>query len=223
MSRAAAPSAGSSRTDQPNWTLEKRGTRAMRRTTGVWSAVVIAAFALSGVVSCAPAPTTAPAAVAKPRPTSPEPDQVGMAVSGGGLPGSEWTIRPDGSGLISGFNWSDNDDRPMRRLPPAPGRYRQIVALLRPAERYAGRKIPCVMEYPSAPNVRITWRRSGVVSTLDIQFGCRSAEADKVYDPMVEAGHLVGKWDFEANSDTAAESQAAKAPVPRGSPPRRDR
>ena len=190
----------------------------MRGTTGVRSAVVIAALALSGGGSCSPAPTTAPSAVAKSRPIPPEPDQVGMTVSGAGMPRIEWAIRPDGSGTVSGFDNRDDVDRPMRRLPPTPGRYRQIVALLEPAERYAGRTIPCVMEYPPAPKIRIRWRRSGVVSTLDIDFGCRSAEADKVYEPMVEAGHLIGKWDYEANSDTAAGSLAVKAPAPVGSP-----
>ena len=77
---------------------------------------------------------------------------------------------------------------------PAPGRFEQVGQLVKLAERYAGKTIPCTLQMTDGPYGNVTWRRGGASKVLSVQFGCTSRHADKVYDQLDEARLLAEAW-----------------------------
>lgn len=177
-------------------------------------AIIIAALALSATL------LTAAAAAAAPAPstvrTAADPDQVSMSTSSWGKPIARWTIRPDGSGEVATSKQVSKDFTDFvvvtRRLDAAPGRYDRIIGLLRVAEPYAGKSLPCGPRMTDAPYGEVSWRREGVTRALSVDYGCQSAEAIRVLDQLDAAQNLVAGW--AANAPVISED---KPRAPEGS------
>jgi hypothetical protein len=129
---------------------------------------------------------------------APEADQVSMATYSWGRLLSGWTLHADGSGTFKTGNAASHDfnDRTVvaKGLPAAPGRYDQVLALLRAAEPYTVKRLPCTVQATDGPYGEVSWRLRGVTRKLNVQHGCASTVADKVYDQLGAAQSLVANW-----------------------------
>jgi len=159
----------------------------MRLTNVRWAGLIVAALlAASGGATA----------------SAPEADQVSMATYSWGRLLSGWTLRADGSGTFKTSQAASNDfnNRAVvaKGLPAAAGRYDQVLALLRAAEPYADKPLACTVQATDGPYGEISWRRGGVTRKLNVQYGCQSKQADKVYDQLGAAQGLVAKWAANA-------------------------
>ena len=153
-----------------------------RMMTRTWA--IVAAASLAG---CAPAVTRAPPSFAPDATISFESDSWGS-------PLMRWTIDAAGNGSLSVADERGEGgkgvERPMKQIAFRAGAegYAKVRAALVPAERWAGKEIPCKLEITDMPYGSLRW---GNVSTRFNQ-GCRSSEAD-IFENAVEAAldHIV--------------------------------
>ncbi len=132
----------------------------------------------------------------------------------------EWTVYADGSGsyTTTASVHEDFNDRvaQVKQWGPSPGRFEQLNALLQPTESYAKKELPCSTVGTDAPYGEVVWQKRGVTSTLNVQFACLSAEAERVYGSIGEADKLAEQWSTE--SSATAVPQPASRRVRVGSP-----
>lgn len=75
-----------------------------------------------------------------------------------------------------------------------PQGYAQVLRLMALAEAHAGNRLDCKTEVTDQPYAEVAWRRGGLTRKLDVNFGCVSPEANRVYDGLDAAQMLVGTW-----------------------------
>lgn len=170
--------------------------------TKTWAGIVLAAIVMGDAGASASALEQNAPAVTQQGSSGRPPDQVSMSTYSWGKVISEWMLRPDGSGRFTSTRQLSNSFNDYaivtRRLDAAPGRFDQIGALLREAEPYAGKELPCRLAFTDGPYGEVTWVHDGVTDTLGVQYACRSPEADRVYDQLNAAQALVEKWAAQA-------------------------
>jgi hypothetical protein len=159
-------------------------------------ATLAAAVALTGCAT--PSLQTQPPPVAAATPA----DQVHVTINSWGRPVFDWTLNADGSGVYKASHRGSKSFTDYvvetRRLDPAAGRFDQVTALLKMAEAYGGKTLPCKLEITDMPYGTVSWRREGVVRELPIQVGCTSPQADAVYEQIRAADTLAAGWAKDA-------------------------
>jgi hypothetical protein len=152
------------------------------------AALAGAAFAAACVGSAGGAPN-APAAGL---------DEVSMATSSWGRLMAGWTLDADGTGKYqtvkqTGAKFGDYLIV-TRRLNAGPRGFARVVSLMQLAETHAGKPLDCRIEITDQPYAEIVWRTGSQTRKLDVNFGCVSPEAKRVYDSLDAAQSLVAKW-----------------------------
>ena len=130
-------------------------------------------------------------------------DEVSFEINSWGKLIEAWTIRPDGSGeyrtMKEGTTWRSNDGAVVvKRMAPAPGRYAQLTAALKPAARYDGKGPPCEKQIYDLPYGHIAWVRSGATHGFSFDLGCGSPDASVAYKALQDASSMVTGWAKDA-------------------------
>ncbi|MBS0295977.1 MAG: hypothetical protein JSR45_06655 [Proteobacteria bacterium] len=130
-------------------------------------------------------------------------DEVSFRINSWGKLLEAWTIRPDGSGEYQATKQGPTKDfydvvLVTKRLAPAPGRYAQLQAALKPAERYDGKGPPCQKQIYDLPYGQISWVRSGATHGFSFDLGCGSADANVAYKALENASAVVTAWAKDA-------------------------
>lgn len=139
---------------------------------------ITAAIALAG---CASAAVETPSQLASDAP-------VAVEVNSWGSPIMRWSIDAAGNGSYSvaeeGSPVVKGGERPMKHITFHAGSdgYHAVRAALAPAERHAGKAIPCKKEITDMPYGTVHW--GDIVTSFDQ--GCRSADAD-AFEAALEA------------------------------------
>lgn len=131
---------------------------------------------------------------APPAPAEP----VGLTIKSWGKPLFEWTLTPAGEGV---FTYADSgptkqfNDYVLKTKRISVGRdgYARIAALLAPARRYAGGKLPCERSITDMPYGAIRW---GEGAGLDVAYdlGCHSKATKPVHQGLTRAQDLMQSW-----------------------------
>ena len=161
--------------------------------------VVLAGFAMVRAALAAPGD---PPSAGAPTATA---DRIKMESYSWGRLLWRWTINADGSGEFTSAAPKSNDNRSgavTRHWNPSPSRYEKMVELLSPLEPYAGKKLPCVQAISDLPYGNLTWTHGGSDRVVSFDLGCRSTEADKLYDDMGATFSLVSQWAASAPVDS---------------------
>jgi hypothetical protein len=159
----------------------------MRLVNSRWAGLALTALLIGSAAQAAPAPQA---------------DQVSMATYSWGRLLSGWVLHADGSGTFKTGAAASQDfnDRTVvaKGLPAAAGRYDQVLVLLRAAEPYAIKRLPCTVQATDGPYGEVAWRHRGVTRKLNVQYGCESKVANKLYDQLGAAQRLVTSWAASA-------------------------
>lgn len=130
-------------------------------------------------------------------------DEVSFEINSWGKLLESWTIRPDGSGEYRQTKQGPTKDfydivLVTKHLGPAPGRYAQLQAALKPAEQYDGKGPPCQKQIYDMPYGRIAWVQSGANHGFSFDLGCVSADANVAYKALEDASSVVTAWAKDA-------------------------
>jgi len=129
-------------------------------------------------------------------------DRVHMGIYSWGKLISEWTIYSDGSAQIRlPHNGSGNLQEHVvvtKSLGAIKGRYEQIANILRSAEIYAGKVLPCPNRITDLPYGEISWKNERVHGGFNFDYGCSSAKMFKVFDQREAAQALMKEWTANA-------------------------
>ena len=142
-------------------------------------------------------------AIAVPRPNPRKVDAISMQNFSWGKPTSEWRIEADGNARFSYSDGAGSTDfyeynvlSKATRLTPE-----QFVALediLRPAEQWAGRELPCKHFITDGPYGTLTWHRTDGPQTLAFDYGCLTKKAIRVLTRLERAHSTVHAWMVQA-------------------------
>lgn len=152
---------------------------------------------LAALAICGPAAMAFGGQERSPSATSPTKDQdaIGVETSSWGILISKWQVYSDDSGEFSKFPEGANQfkDHTLveKRFGARQGLYHHLSTLLKPAERYAGKSLPCNDVMTDMPYGEIQWTRGGVQRSLKFNYGCQSDKAAAIYKSMNTASGLV--------------------------------
>jgi hypothetical protein len=133
--------------------------------------------------------------------TAPTSDEIGIQTASWGALVQEWTIRPDGSGEFATSRFEPGFrayEIVTRQLPPAPGRYAQVEALLRSIQAYRDRESPCDPQLSDGEYGRIRLKQGGIVTEVRFEESCRAEGGLRVLQQVRSADALVGGWAVHA-------------------------
>lgn len=140
--------------------------------------------------------------------------RIAFDISSWGKPLAKWDIAPDGTGSYSESEQIGGEFlryRVTRRAVKAgPQGYAEIRALLAPAERYAGRELPCRLEITDQPYGRILWARENGDAAVAFNYGCRSRDTETVFPAIEMANERIKMWSREGAVIDVEEAGAPK-------------
>lgn len=138
---------------------------------------------------------------------------IAMQTASWGKPVSEWRIDRTGTGTYSsardvpGGGFRDYDVV-TRRFSAGPDAFRRIEALLAPAER----GYECTHQVTDGLYGDVRWERAGAQPLRrNFNYGCLSADAERAYSGMWQAGELVEAW---AQAGELVGTQQVREPRP---------
>lgn len=129
-------------------------------------------------------------------PRRPAPESIAFELSSWGRAMESWRVAADGRGLYTKSEGRIFQHYRLVTRRVAAGRtaMAQLDAVLAPAERYAGREVPCGPRITDFPYGSVTWTIGGRTRRVRFDTGCQSREAESVAAAVRAADALVAKW-----------------------------
>lgn len=159
--------------------------------------VALAGCSPAGAPSATPTPM-APGTTEAGAGAESEGGRIAFDIASWGKPLGSWEIAPDGTGSYSESEQIGGDFlryRITRRaLKAGPEGYAEIRALLAPAERFAGKEIPCRLEITDQPYGKLVWRRAAGDVSVAFNYGCRSEETARIFPAIEKANARIKMW-----------------------------
>jgi hypothetical protein len=125
-------------------------------------------------------------------------DQIGVSRSVWAITQTDWTVAADGSVVLREFVNGPGRMGPtfvkVRRLPPGPGRWEQVQALLQAVEPYGDHEPACRKVMYDGPFLEISWLRGGVAHALRRDTGCVSYETAGIDNQIGAVTELIRFW-----------------------------